>query len=177
MWRNQIGSFRWYWHPNSNLSSPLLPCMSAALQNLKAPETANLHLWVFTSSSGKGSRGAKTGRSCQPAQKWYASGGVLWMEMLGSNNHRRSLVSIGEEEFDSYGPVLLSFKHLLWACGKTTGQQGHPSSHSPMRSLGWWKASLMYNFNIRRRDKARFFLLQYKKNGVNFELSKVHAKC
>lgn len=64
------------------------------------------------SSSGKGVRGAKTDGSCQPAQKWDASGGVLFMEMFRSNNHRRSLISIGEGEFDSCVPVLPSFKHL-----------------------------------------------------------------
>lgn len=65
------------------------------------------------SSSGKGGRGAKTDGSCQPAQKWDASGGVLFMEMFRSNNHRNSLISVGEGEFGSYGPILPFFKHLL----------------------------------------------------------------
>lgn len=65
------------------------------------------------SSSGKGGRGAKTDGSCQPAQKWDASGGVLFMEMFRSNNHRSSLILVGEGEFGSYGPILPSFKHLL----------------------------------------------------------------
>ena len=48
-WGNSSWSFRWYWLPNSNLASPLPPCVSAALQNPKAPAIANLHLWVFAS--------------------------------------------------------------------------------------------------------------------------------
>lgn len=123
-------------------------------------------------SSGKGGRGAKTDGNCQPAQKLHASGGVLFMETFRSNNHRRSLISIWEEEFGSYGPVLPSFKHLLYAWGRTRGQQGHPSSRSPMRSLGWWKASLMYNISIRRNGQGTLLLKLQTRAGLILRFQK-----
>lgn len=81
------------------------------------------------------------------------------MELLRSNNHRRSLVPSREGDFGSCGPVLPPFKHLLEAWGRTRGQQGHPSSHSPPRSLGWWKASFVCDTNVRREGQGTLPLL------------------
>lgn len=85
-------------------------------QLCKIPKPQKLYVYtcrfLLLQCSGKGGRGAKTDGSCQPASNQHASEGVLFMETFRSSNHRRSLMSIGEEEFISCGPVSPSFKHL-----------------------------------------------------------------
>lgn len=131
-------------------ATSLLPCFPVCQHRCKIPKPPKiviLHLWVFASAAQEREAGVQNqgGAVSQLENDMPREVSYLWRP----HNHRRSLLSTGEGEFGSYGPVLPSFKRSLSAWGRTRGQRGHPSSPSPVRSPGWWKASLTYNVNMR----------------------------
>lgn len=97
-------------------AASLLRCFHVLHQLCKIPKPQKLCMYtcrlLFLRCPGMGGRGAKTDGSCQSAQSQRAPEGVLFMEAFRSNNHGRFLMSIGDEESGSYGPVLPFFKHL-----------------------------------------------------------------
>lgn len=101
----------WYWHPKGSFSS--VSRHFGTIVKSQIPQKLQIFTCRFFHLQLRKWRQGWKNRWELSLSEVMCLRSALFVELLRSNNHRRSLVPSREGEFGSYGPVLPSFKDLL----------------------------------------------------------------
>lgn len=118
----------WYWHPKGSFSS----CFQSFWKRCKIPKTQKLQIYTcrfLHLQLRKWRQGCKNRWELSASSDGCASGGALFVELLRSSNHRRSLVPSREGEFGSCVPVLSNICFKLGGGQESSRDLQAPTLH------------------------------------------------